>query len=339
MNKAKDSLTAHLEKSNISNIIQTARASLKEPSRPYTPAESQRTLFAGDGTSRPSSSYNVKSMAADLAPKRTTRQNTYEPLPQPARRNISSGGSRKITREPVKTVNEDVYSIDDISSKSILEERPDLAEIFQETKQEKNDLLSEVKDLTGILEKMHQHPEVRTLYEDSDIEQLTIRITETLNSLRFATKKPKWAQPQVILKLLGLALDRFENESRKLLKLERCLISNLIEYDLLYKRKQDSLIGTSIATAAIKLLYQYSKKNENDIIFIEEGILNTLYAVISKIISNEENLPYDLMLFVLGIIKNLTNNSKIQELAGSINFIAPLSSMLPSVYLDEDPQE
>ncbi|CAG9321990.1 unnamed protein product [Blepharisma stoltei] len=336
MSKPKDSLTAHLEKSTISNIIQTARASLKDPSRPYTPAESVRTLFTNDGTSRPNSSYSLKAMAADIAPKRTARQNNYEPLPQPTRRNISSGGSKKSTREPVKTIQEDTFNVDETNMKHLLDERPDLKEIYEENKEEKSDLLSEIKEITSILEKMHQHPEVRTLYENDDIEALTVRITESLNSLRFATKKPKWAQPQVILKLLGLALERFENEIRKLLKLERCLLQNLVDHDLLYKKKESGLVGTSIATAAVKLLYQYSKNNQNDAIFVEEGLLNTLHAAVTKVVSNEDSVPHDIMLFVLGIVKNLTSNAKIQELAGKINFIAPLASMLPCLYLDDD---
>ena len=54
-------LTSHLEKSIISNVIQTARACLNEPSRPYTPAETQRALFSqNDYANRPPSSYVPK---------------------------------------------------------------------------------------------------------------------------------------------------------------------------------------------------------------------------------------------------------------------------------------
>ena len=45
----------------ISSIIADARASLKNPSRPHTPAEHNRTLFTGSDyrpNSRPASSYS-----------------------------------------------------------------------------------------------------------------------------------------------------------------------------------------------------------------------------------------------------------------------------------------
>lgn len=61
--KGRKPLTSHLEKSIISNVIQTARACLNEPSRPYTPAEAQRTLFSqSDYADRPPSSYVPKSV-------------------------------------------------------------------------------------------------------------------------------------------------------------------------------------------------------------------------------------------------------------------------------------
>ncbi len=52
-----------LQKSHIASIVSGARASLQEPSRPFTPGDLPRHLFSGDDyTNRPVSSYKIKSV-------------------------------------------------------------------------------------------------------------------------------------------------------------------------------------------------------------------------------------------------------------------------------------
>jgi hypothetical protein len=56
-------MMSQLQKSQIASIVSGARASLQEPSRPYTPGDLGRHLFSGDDyQNRPGSSYKMKSV-------------------------------------------------------------------------------------------------------------------------------------------------------------------------------------------------------------------------------------------------------------------------------------
>jgi hypothetical protein len=68
----------HVQKSIISNIISGARATLNEPSRPFTPADLPRHLFSGnDYSERPGSAYKIGQVAND-AIETFTRSSTSE---------------------------------------------------------------------------------------------------------------------------------------------------------------------------------------------------------------------------------------------------------------------
>ena len=57
-----------VQKSLIAETIQGARASLHEPSRPFTPGDLPRHLFQGDDYSnRPGSSYKINSVVGQAA--------------------------------------------------------------------------------------------------------------------------------------------------------------------------------------------------------------------------------------------------------------------------------
>lgn len=61
-----DPMASTVRGSLIANTRQEARATLNEPSRPFTPAD--RHLFSGnDYTNRPSSSYNINSLVSQAA--------------------------------------------------------------------------------------------------------------------------------------------------------------------------------------------------------------------------------------------------------------------------------
>ena len=272
----KDNLTSHLEKSIISNILQTARASLKEPSRPYTPSEAQRSLFANDFTGRPPSSYNFKQADADM---RKTRRSSSKKL-----RGLES------------------------------EEVP-----------------SETQDILKVLKQMQSHKEVRNLYECEDLEELSTRVTKHLEELKTRPKKNS------LLKEMTLALEAFSEDLRKLMKLAKCVIRNLVTQELLFKEKSGTVKASSLALSVVKLLYQYSKNSKNDQYFEQEVLLEELHRVLVKAV-NYDDLPYELLIFVLGTIKNLTANSKVKQQASEINVTAPLASFLPSPYLDSYPQ-
>ena len=58
-----DPMMSAVQKSLIAETIHGARASLHEPSRPFTPGDLPRHLFQGDDyTNRPGSSYKINSV-------------------------------------------------------------------------------------------------------------------------------------------------------------------------------------------------------------------------------------------------------------------------------------
>lgn len=76
--KDHDSMQLHLQKSIIASTISGARATLNEPSRPFTPADLPRHLFSGnDYSERPGSAYKVGQVAND-AIETFTRSSTSE---------------------------------------------------------------------------------------------------------------------------------------------------------------------------------------------------------------------------------------------------------------------
>lgn len=94
-----DDIRAHLDKSVISNILAGARASLKEPSRPFTPAETTRSLFAqNDYANRPSSSYGTQ--VVEEQEKRRPAPISFDAPIQTNRKGLAS--LEVISREPVK---------------------------------------------------------------------------------------------------------------------------------------------------------------------------------------------------------------------------------------------
>lgn len=73
-----DPMALHLQKSIIASTISGARATLNEPSRPFTPADLPRHLFSGnDYSERPGSAYKVGQVAND-AIENFTRSSTAE---------------------------------------------------------------------------------------------------------------------------------------------------------------------------------------------------------------------------------------------------------------------
>lgn len=135
--KGRKPLTSHLEKSIISNVIQTARACLNEPSRPYTPAEAQRTLFSqSDYADRPPSSYIPKPVL------KKARNQSLDGRKEPA-----------IIKETVKT-----RDLDALGSISLVPPAP-----IRPVKP--SPVTSPFQTLLSLLQSLISHEEARMLYE------------------------------------------------------------------------------------------------------------------------------------------------------------------------------
>ena len=124
------------------------------------------------------------------------------------------------------------------------------------------------------------------------------------------------------------------------MKISKCLLENITNHDLLYKKRSKKVVTNPLALGAIKYLYQFSKIPENDKFFIEEKVFETLYSTLIAIISedsyNSIDLPYDFFLFLLGILKNISNSSEIGKLL--VKLVSPLSTLLPTPWVDTKPK-
>lgn len=320
LNSGKDAVTAHLDKSIISNILSGARASLKEPSRPFTPGDTQRALFTNQDANRPPSSYSIRAMSKELEPLKQKPTILDQPMQViSSSRRVPSEERKSSSRKPVKVIQETI------------EEKVEL----------ENETLIELKNLISVLEKMKIHSEVRQLYQNNDLDVFLTSLTECLATARFLENKPAWASCEEVLKILALAFENFEDDVQKIMKLGRCLLENIINHELLYKKTKKTVVVNSIAASAIKVLYQFSKKKEYDSLFVEENLHDTIYKLFINIIFEdtylEIDLPYDFLIFVLGTLKNLSNFSGVSNIL--ISLISPLSSLLPTPLLDTKPHQ
>ena len=321
INFGKDKVTAHLDKNVISNIIQTARASLKEPSRPFTPGDTQRMLFPSSDQSRPPSAYSIKSFSKDLEPLK--QRPTILDVPIQTKRKVMSENLKSMPRKPIKAIQE-TYE------EKAVEEAP-----------QENEVLVETKELISELERLRYDSEARKNYESDELDDLLESISNVLAELKYLENKPAWAGCEEVLKLLALTLENFEKDSTKIMKISKCLLENAISHDLLYKKQDSGLVATSIAMGAIKLLYQLSKLPENDILFIDLDIFEVMYSLLINIVSedsfDEISLPYDFLLFLFGILKNISNSPQVAEI--SCKLISPLASLLPTPFIDATPHK
>jgi hypothetical protein len=311
---SKDSVTSHLEKSIISSIISNARASLKEPSRPFTPSEVQRSLFTS--SDRPGSSYSIKSLSKDLQPLKPKQVLLDAPIQ--TKRRVMSEENKSESRQPVKAL-----AVEISNTKEFLE----------------NEDLNQLKNLIFLLDQMKIHSEARQLYQKEDLQELLNEISSVLQKLKYLENKPAWAAVEEVMKNLALTLERFEKEVEKVMIIGKCLLDNITAHEVLYLKGRKGLNVHPLASASLKVLYQFSKKNENDFVFWNEKVVDTLYVLLINIVSEdtflEVDLPYEFLIFLLGILKNITNNDEISR--NCCNFVNPLAALLPTPLIDTKP--
>lgn len=320
MNFAKDKVTAHLEKNVISNILSTARASLKEPSRPFTPGDTQRTLFPSSDLSRPPSAYSIRTFSKELEPLK--QRPIILDVPIQTQRKVMSEDLKGIPRKPIKPVQE--FTEDTLGPTD-----------------EELEVLNETKELMGELDRLRYDSQVRENYADDELDDFLESITNVCAEVKYLKNKPGWATCEEVLKMLALTLENFEKDPGKIMRVSKCLLDNLTSHDLLYKRNKAGVVASPLAMGAIKVLYQLSKTVENDILFIQLDIFDLMYSLLLSIVSEDSyeelDLPYDFLLFLFGILKNITNSSELVPV--SYKLISPLASLLPSPFLDNSPHK
>ena len=315
INSGKDTVTAHLEKNIISNIIQTARASLKEPSRPFTPSQPPRALFSTSDSNRPPSAYSMRSLSKDLEPLKQ-RSVVLDGQIQ-TNRKVLSEESKSAPRKPIKVPQEPFESK------------------ISETHEENEELL-ELRNILCILEKIKLHSEVRNLYDDKDLDEFLDYFTVHMEAGKYIENKPQWACSDEVLKALALALISFENDTCKVMKIAKCLLENVTSQEILYKKKKKIVTIHPLASGAVKVLYQFSKNEENDSLFLQEKVSDTMYMLLINIVSEdtylEIDLPYEFLIFLLGTLKNISVFECFVD--NCMKLVSPLTSLLPTPLLD-----
>lgn len=316
-----------LGKSLIYNILKDARASLKEPSRPFTPGDTPRALFTTDTVSRPSSSYNIKSLNSDLEPRRP-RPLAFEAPIKTTRRAVSMSSRGSINREPVKPKNSECYN-----AEITTELKHEIKEKIEETKSGAG--VDEVKDALQMLEKLQQHVEARSLYQVNDVEDLGKDILQ-----RLTQPHVKPSDIENVLRQMAFTLESFSQESDKFLTFAKYLLKGVSDFNLIYKKKKSGIEARSISLSIVKIIYQFSKNSINDSIFLERGVLDTLSQVLIQLASDslleldgdEQALPYEFLIFLTGTLKNITTNTGLQRKAVDIHLMPPLSKFLPVLF-------
>lgn len=124
--KDHDPMQLHLQKSIIASTISGARATLNEPSRPFTPADLPRHLFSGnDYSERPGSAYKVGQVATD-ALENFTRSSTAESSAKEKQRRPTSRSRKKPVLEPIVRKREPAKK-----SKIVLKKAPESAGVIK----------------------------------------------------------------------------------------------------------------------------------------------------------------------------------------------------------------
>jgi hypothetical protein len=345
--QSKDKVKAHLDKSSIKSVLQLARASLKEPSRPFTPGEQPRSLFSNGEVTRPPSSYNLKSFTKELEPIKPKQLPLEAPL-LTGRKNVHDN-SKSGPRKPVKVVHNMTEKVDrivfDRNLREVLDEDFKSSEVNQGTSLEKSEKSEKVEEFeefeevclaSDVLKKIDRMKDLKNITSE-DLEEILQEFSESLADLSFA---PASVTVKQMLKSLAMTLEVFQDDLRKVLKICKCLLENVTTHDLLMLRSKKKGITTNpLALGAMKFLYQFSKNSENDLIFLSEDLLETFYSVLLSVMSEDSyqniDLPYEFLLYMLGTLKNISNCSEVAE--NCFHFFKVFTSLLPNPYLEETP--
>ena len=293
-------LTSHLEKSIISNVIQTARACLNEPSRPFTPSESQRALFAqNDYTSRPPSSYVPKGRPV-------LRRGSQEALVRK---------EKPVLKEAVKLQSRELELAEAPKPEPQRPIRPK-AEI---TKQ----------GAAATLQALLDREDLRKRYEEQEWKLLAEGLRNEGGTLTAEAKEDLCGQ------VLGL-VELLSDVSTRLLLLKTIfqLISDL---RLLSRKANGKLKPNPILQSACKLAYLPSKVKTNDSLFHAIHFIGTLYEVLVKLLSDElveleegeQSVPFQTLVYLLGTLKNLTDDEAGREQALDVGLVVVLAQLLP----------
>ena len=223
----KDKVKAHLDKSIISSILQNARASLKEPSRPFTPSDQPRSLFSNSEVTRPPSSYNLKTFSKELEPIKAKQIQLEAPLVtgrKTVNESVKSGPRKPVkvlyTSDKVDRIVFDGSDVPESTEKGGKGEKEDKGgKIGENYKFEANDE-EETSQWAGVIKKIdliRYDSGFRNSLDTEALDEILQEFTESLAEVTYNPDPSGLISPKVLMKNLAMSLEAFQGDLGKIL--------------------------------------------------------------------------------------------------------------------------
>jgi hypothetical protein len=91
-----------------------------------------------------------------------------------------------------------------------------------------------------------------------------------------------------------------------------------------------------LCTSAMKVLFKYSKDPSNDFVFFKEKVPPLMYRALENVLASAnlegEESPFDLLIYIVGLIKNCSISLKLLDLFDVGLMVAILAKMLPMAF-------
>ena len=80
------------------------------------------------------------------------------------------------------------------------------------------------------------------------------RVNAVLRDVDAMKSPPRWARPREILKQLVMTIEALGKDAAKIVKIGKCVLEALLEYNLMFKMK-NHLIPHTLGIGTIKIVY------------------------------------------------------------------------------------
>ncbi|OQR96999.1 hypothetical protein ACHHYP_12882 [Achlya hypogyna] len=317
----------YIARGAISSVLKQARASLKHPSRPFTPKTGSRPLFYGDDyrpSSRPSSTFS--------------KDVTEFEKPAPKKRH-----SRRRDNQEVEAVTSPIATARDerpqssqtdygcSAEKEAVSDEEQAAKAASDDDDCSNPVISTTEALRDRLCELQAHLESFRLVDDDDqdlaavlaIAKATAQIQHDAHLLNSAA--PLDALAEANAACLAQLFECIEGASgRAVIELTRAALT-------LYGCRLGPLGPFEDAVVrAAKLLFLQSKEPGNDDHFCHVAIVETLLGVMADATATGRRAlpPMQLLIYVAGTLKNVSSASRMVTLLATNGAISILKATL-----------
>ncbi|EQC31409.1 hypothetical protein SDRG_11010 [Saprolegnia diclina VS20] len=312
----------------ISSVLAQARASLKHPSRPFTPKTGTRPLFYGDDyrpSSRPSSTFSTDATEFEKPKKK-----------RPSRRRDNQ--EVEVVTTPISTARGDrpqssmsEYEPSSGEKAFAASSGPDAKAISDNDDENELTAVSTIEALADRLEELQQHLDGFRAHADQDeaafatvqaICKATSQIYHDTHLLRDESALGTLAVANAAC--LSQLFECIEIASgRRVIELTRASIT-------LYVCRLGPLAAFEAPVVhAAKLLFLQSKDPINDDHFCHVAVVETLVGVLSDASSSKKGpLSMQLLIYVAGTLKNASSTTRMVSLLATNGAISILKAIL-----------